>query len=254
MRTSRALAWLALAACAVTASALDALLAAPKAAARSATAREASRPALGESVQRIVASTNAFRRQENLSATERNPQLAKAARYFSDFMARTDLYGHSADGSEPAERAKKFGYDYCIVAENIAYVFNSRGFGAAELAHRLFEGWQNSPEHRRNMLEPDVTDTAVAIAQSAKTGRFYAVQLFGRPKSASIQFQVENRAGVEVEYVLDGQTFALPPRVTRTHQGCTPFDLAFRGASVQPAHGQRLIVVNDRDGVQLKAQ
>ena len=169
-------------------------------------------------------------------------------------MARTDQYSHSADGSEPPERAKKFGYDYCIVAENIAYLFNSEGFGTAELAHRLFDGWQNSPEHRRNMLQPNVTDTAVAIVQSAKTGRFYAVQLFGRPKSASIEFKVANRAGVEVEYILDGKSFALPPRVTRTHQGCTPFDLAFRGRAVQPTHGQTLAVVNDRDGVQLKAQ
>ncbi len=205
-------------------------------------------------MQRIVGSTNAFRRQQNLSATERNPHLAKAAHYFAEFMARTDQYSHSADGSEPAGRAKKFGYDYCIVAENIAYMFNSRGFSTAELANRVFDGWQNSPEHRRNMLEPNVTDTAVAIAQSAKTGRFYAVQLFGRPKSASIEFRVENRAGVEVEYVLDGHIFALPPRVTRTHQGCKPFDLAFRGKAVQPTNGQRLVVVNDRDGVQLKAQ
>ena len=186
--------------------------------------------------------------------TERNPHLAKAARYFADFMARTDQYSHSADGSEPAGRATKFGYDYCTVAENIAYTFNSQGFGTAELANRFVDGWQNSPEHRRNMLEPNVTDTAVAIAQSAKTGRFYAVQLFGRPKSASIEFKVENRAGVEVEYALDGQTFALPPRVTRTHQGCKPFDLAFRGKAVQPTNGQRWVVVNDREGVQLKVQ
>lgn len=205
-------------------------------------------------MQRIVASTNAFRREEKLSATERNPQLVKAARYFADFMARTDLYSHSADGSEPAERAKKFGYDYCIVAENIAYVVDSRGFGTADLASRLFDGWQNSPEHRRNMLGPNVTDTGVAIAQSAKTGRFYAVQLFGRPKSESIEFKIENRAGVEVGYVLDGQTLALPPRVTRTHRSCKPFELAFRGVAVQPAHGQIWTVVNDRDELQLKAQ
>jgi len=246
--------WFALAICAVTAPALDAQVATPKGAARGATVRDASRPALDGSMQRIVALTNVFRRLENLSATERNPQLAKAARYFADFMARTDQYSHSADGSEPAERAKKFGYDYCIVAENIAYMFNSQGFGTAELADRFFDGWQNSPEHRRNMLEPNVTDTAVAIAQSAKTGRFYAVQLFGRPKSASIEFKVQNSAGVDVEYALDGKTFALPPRVTRTHRGCTPFELAFRGRAVQPTNGQTLTVVNDRDGVQLKAQ
>ena len=64
--------------------------------------------------------TNAFRRQEE-SQPGPAPQLASAARYFADFMARTGKFGHSADGSEPAARAKRFGYEYCIVSENIAY-------------------------------------------------------------------------------------------------------------------------------------
>ena len=42
-------------------------------------------------------------------------------------MARTGKFSHSADGSEPAARAKRFGYEYCIVAENIAYIFSSEG-------------------------------------------------------------------------------------------------------------------------------
>lgn len=53
-----------------------------------------------------------------------------------------------------------------------------------ELASRYFEGWKKSPGHRRNMLEASVTDTAVAVARSARTGRYYAVQLFGRTAAA----------------------------------------------------------------------
>lgn len=215
---------------------------------------DAKRPALADVSKRIIDLTNTFRQNESLPRVEPDDQLAKPARYFADFMARTDQYGHSADGQTPAARARKFGYAYCIIAENIAYVYSSAGFTADDLAHRLFTGWRNSPGHRKNMLDPNVTETAVSIAHSAKTGHYYAVQLFGRPKSESIEFKVENRAGIEVEYVLDGQTFALPPRVTRTHQGCKPFELAFRGEATQPTNGQRLVVVNDQEGMQLKAQ
>lgn len=215
---------------------------------------QSARADTAETARRIIGSTNAFRRQESLPAVSPAPQLASAARYFADFMARTGKYGHSADGSEPAARAKRFGYEYCIVAENIAHVFSSTGFATTKLANRLFEGWQNSPGHRKNMLDPHVTETAVAVAYSPKTGHYYAVQLFGRPKSQAIEFSVANRADTTVEYSLNGQTFPLPPRATRTHQICKPAELAFRGKTLQPMNGQQLVIVNDQNGMQLQVQ
>ncbi len=212
------------------------------------------RPDAAEASNRIIASTNGFRAQEKLTALAPDPQLAKTARYFADYMARTDNYGHSADGQAPAARAKKFGYAYCIVAENIAYQFSSEGFATADLADRLFRGWQNSPGHRKNMLDPNVTETAVAIAHSRTTGHYYAVQLFGRPKSESIEFSVANRTNASVEYAVDGQTFPLPPRVTRTHQRCTPSTLVVSGKTLRPINGQRLAVVNDQGGIGLQVQ
>ncbi len=202
----------------------------------------------------MVISTNEFRRQEALQATKHAPQLASAARYFADFMARTGKYGHSADGTEPAARAKRFGYDYCIVSENIAQLYRSDGIATAELANRLVKGWQDSPEHRKNMLDPNVTETAVAIARSPKTDYYYAVQLFGRPTSQSIEFKVANRVGVAVSYALDGQTYQLPPRTTITHQVCKPAAVEFRGKTLQPVNGQQLVIVNDQNGLQLQAQ
>ena len=207
-----------------------------------------------EAARRVVVSTNEFRRQENLSVTGHAPQLASAARYFAEFMARTGKYGHSADGTEPAARAKRFGYDYCIVSENIAQLYRSDGIVTTELANRLFKGWQDSPEHRKNMLDPHVTETAVAIARSAKTDYYYAVQLFGRPTSQSIEFKVANRAGVAVSYGLDGQTYQLPARTTITHQVCKPAAVEFRGKTLQPVNGQQLVIVNDQNGLQLQAQ
>lgn len=261
---SKALACLALTACVVFAQTThaqvnqqrEATIVTPKArtGTRSDDRVHAVRADTAEAARRVVVATNAFRHQENLPDTGPAPQLANAARYFAEFMARTGKYGHSADGSEPAARAKKFGYDYCIVAENIAQMYSSDGIATAELANRLFKGWQNSPEHRKNMLNPNVTETAVAVAHSVKTDHYYAVQLFGRPASQSIEFSVANRSGVAVDYSLDGQTFGLPPRATSTHQICKRADLEFRGKTLQPVNGQRFVIVNDQNGVQLQGQ
>jgi uncharacterized protein YkwD len=131
----------------------------------------------------IVDATNAFRREEGLGPVKSDAALGHAARDFAEFMARTDRYGHTADGRNPGDRATGNGYGYCLVAENIAYQYNSAGFRTAELARGFVEGWKHSPGHRKNMLDPAATDTAVAVARSASSGRYYAVQMFGRPKS-----------------------------------------------------------------------
>src|SRR6266404_4082137 len=85
--------------------------------------------------QRIVASTNDFRRQEGRSQIHRNQVLTETALEFARFLSRSDKFGHEADRRRPDERAKQHGYDYCIVLENIAYQYNSDGFKADELAH-----------------------------------------------------------------------------------------------------------------------
>ena len=207
-----------------------------------------------DAARRVVELTNTFRRQENLQPTGPAPQLASAARYFADFMARTEKFSHSADGTEPAERATRFGYEYCVVAENIAYVFSSQGTDSAELARRVVEGWQKSPGHRKNMLDPNVTESAVAIARSPRTDYYYAVQLFGKPKSQMIEFKVANRTRTGVEYTLDGQTFELPIQATRTHHVCNRPVVGFQGKTLRPTSGQQVVIVNDQNGMQVQVQ
>lgn len=175
----------------------------------------------------ITDSTNEFRAQHGREPVARSAALAAAARDFAAHMARTDRYGHHADGRRPAERASAAGYDYCIVSENIAYQFRSSGFESSELARAFFEGWRDSPEHRENMLDPGVTETGLGVAHSRRTGNYYAVQMFGRPKSERIAFRIANRAGVTVEYRLGRRTYQLPPRSTRRHTLCRRVALEF---------------------------
>ena len=129
--------------------------------------------------------TNEFRSQEGKQAVVVNAKLLAAARYFAGYLAKTGKFSHEADGSNPAARAKQHGYDYCIVSENIAYEFSSTGFATRELAQGFVEGWKSSPGHRKNMLDPDVTETGVAVV-AGKPGHYYAAQIFGRPISQVI--------------------------------------------------------------------
>lgn len=213
----------------------------------------------------IVQQTNDFRKEQGLPAVGVDPKLTEAARYFADFMARTGKYGHSADGNQPADRARKAGYEYCIVAENIAYQYRSTGFAKDELGTSFVEGWENSPGHRKNMLDADVTETGVAVAQSQETGYYYAVQMFGRPKSQAIAFQLENESEETVEYKIAEQKFTLPPRYTRTHQVCRPVELMLElpaakpGAkretkTLRPASGDHFAIVVEKGSYQVKKE
>jgi len=130
----------------------------------------------------VVEGTNRFRHDNGLAPLAPERRLDHAAREFAAYMAQADRLDHAADGREPWGRARAQGYDYCLVAENIAYQYDSRGFATARLARELVSGWEHSPGHRKNMLERDAVDTAAAVARSARTGRYYAVQMFGRPR------------------------------------------------------------------------
>ncbi|MEQ8848513.1 MAG: CAP domain-containing protein [Botrimarina sp.] len=180
-----------------------------------------------EVVDRVVRQTNELRRSEGLEELATDDRLAEAAQRFADYMARTDRYGHQADGQRAAQRVREEGYDYCLVLENIGYGFDPDGYSSGELTSTFFDGWKNSPGHRENMLDPAVTETVVAVARSDKTAHWYAVQLFGRPKSAAIEFRVENDSEAEVSYTVGENAFDLPPRYAREHLRCRPVDLVF---------------------------
>ena len=145
-------------------------------------AAQVRRPDLDQVEERIVEGTNAFRHSQRLPDVAIDRKLSRAAQSFADYMAKHDELAHAADGKQPWDRARAQGYDYCLVSENIGYQFHSRGFETAELARAFVEGWKHSPGHRKNMMERDAIDIGVAVARSAKTGRYYAVQMFGRPK------------------------------------------------------------------------
>ena len=173
----------------------------------------------------IIARTNDFRAENDLESLSVAPDLTKAAAKFAKYMAGTDRYGHNADGGTPARRAEAAGYDYCMVRENIAYRTNTGEPTRASLTELFVQGWIDSPGHRENMLAEYATQTGVAVATD-DGNTFYAVQLFGRPKSRSIEIQVTNRSEQTVTLVTESNgsrdEFAMQPRMKFKMRRCFP--------------------------------
>jgi len=191
---------------------------------------------------RIRAMINEFRTSQGIAALTSDPGLSAAAHEFANYMARNGRYGHEADGRTPAERAKGQGYETCAVAENIAYQESTGEFGAEKLARIFMDGWKNSPGHRRNLLNTDVTQFGVAVAR-AKDGRYYGVQLFAQPASAMTNFEVRNPSAATVSYRLGETTYSLGPMGWRTHGICGAMKLSLPGAqTMTPRNGDRFTI------------
>lgn len=122
-------------------------------------------PDLPQTEVAIVALTNALRKASALQEVKPNPALTAAARAFAAYLAKTGKFAHEADGRKPEDRAQAQGYQYCLVAENLAWNLNSRGFESAQLAREVVDGWKASPGHRENLLLQGATEIGVAVVR-----------------------------------------------------------------------------------------
>ena len=100
------------------------------------------------------------------------------------------------------------------------------------------------------------------MAQSARSGRHYAVQLFGRPRSLAVRITLTNRSRDAVHYELGGERYDLKPNVTRTHERCRRALLALEAdgldeGSAKPiaiTPGARYRIDDVGDGVRLRRE
>jgi uncharacterized protein YkwD len=91
-----------------------------------------------------------------------NRRLTAAGRVQATEMARFGVLTHAGrDGSTPARRAERAGYAWRAVGENVA--------AGAESAVEVMEGWERSPEHCRNLLDPTFTELGLGFATSPRT-------------------------------------------------------------------------------------
>ncbi|MEO1542548.1 MAG: CAP domain-containing protein [Pseudomonadota bacterium] len=189
----------------------------------------------------IIALTNEVRAEQSLAPVKRNTQLDQAAIDYARLLAATNKFAHDADGRGPEDRAVEAGYKYCQIAENLALHLNSRGFSSNGLAELAMEGWLNSPGHRRNLLQPHVTEIGIAVVRAPdKHPKYISVQLFGRPQSEAYSFQVSNSSVTTVTYAYGGETHDVKPGFAVRHSDCVPNTLQFKSAKAKAGKKVRL--------------
>jgi uncharacterized protein YkwD len=108
-----------------------------------------------------------------------NEVLTRAAATHAESMARYGYMEHRGrDGSSPADRASRVGYDWRSIGENIAM--------GQTTPEKVMQDWLHSPEHCANIMEPRFTEMGLAYAvNKGSEGGIYWAQAFGLPKRAA---------------------------------------------------------------------
>jgi uncharacterized protein YkwD len=117
--------------------------------------------------------------RERFAAThplELDATLSSAARLHAGDMATHSAMSHrGSDGSEPAERVTRAGYQWRAVAENVAA---GQRNAAAVVAH-----WLDSPGHCASIMGPQFTAMGLGFAIEAESeARIYWAQVFAAPR------------------------------------------------------------------------
>ena len=118
---------------------------------------------------------NQFRADHGVRPVGTDGRVVSAASAGATAMARRNAMSHST-GGKATKRLGAAGYSWSIVVENIGEGYGSLGDAMA--------GWEHSPGHRKNLLNPQVTDLGVAAAATASHGkqRIYWTLVMAAPR------------------------------------------------------------------------
>ena len=126
----------------------------------------------GEAVNNL---TNKARAGHGLPSLRTNRLLNAIAESRAKDMLEKQYFAHvSPTGQEAADIARKVGYPYKIIAENIAE-------GDFSTNREMVDGWMQSPGHRKNILSREVEEIGVAVLKGKMHGNdlYIGVQIFG---------------------------------------------------------------------------
>lgn len=119
----------------------------------------------------LLKAHNAVRQELGLAALTLNTELSQAAALHVAWMDETGIFSHEGrNDSTPMQRAADAGYDG-FVGENLA-------MGYPTIAE-VMSGWQASPDHWENILDPNWRDVGVFIWPSTTLGYFLWCVVFG---------------------------------------------------------------------------
>jgi uncharacterized protein YkwD len=130
-------------------------------------------PQLARLEQQLHVAVNDFRRERNLTPLERRGDLDAVARAHSEDMLRRGFFAHeNPDGLLWHHRIERAGVTgFTMAGENVAQT------NEPEPNRAVLAGWENSPDHRRNLEFRAFNATGVGIAR-APDGRLFYTQLY----------------------------------------------------------------------------
>lgn len=139
--------------------------------------------------------TNSARATENLPPLAINPTLNDIAERKLQDMFFYQYFDHvSPTGIGAGDLAKKTGYEYIVIGENLA-------MGNFSDDAALVTAWMESPGHRENILNARYKEIGIAVRQGLYEGKltWIAVQEFGRALSDCVQPQQSEKVAIDVE-------------------------------------------------------
>lgn len=140
----------------------------------------------------LLDATNKARAENGLSPLKYSVVLDQAAQEKAKDMAARNYWSHNTpDGKEPWIFFESAGYKYYKAAENLAY-----GFGDSDTT---VVGWMNSPSHRDNVLDKELTEVGFGIINvenyQNKGQETIVVAMYGLPANASVATAPEVKIG-----------------------------------------------------------
>ena len=164
---------------------------------------------LSEVVKLIVAKTNEFRQEQGRAAVKTNPLLTETVREFAAFMARTDKFGHEADGKQPSDGRVSTSTTIALLPRISPTNTARRGSPRPNWRQGSSRAGRNRRAIARTCSIPTSRRRASPSPTSEKSGKYYAVAMFGRPRSAAIEFSIKNETDAEVKYQIGDEDACL---------------------------------------------
>ncbi|RWZ55345.1 SafA/ExsA family spore coat assembly protein [Halobacillus fulvus] len=123
--------------------------------------------------RQVIDLTNQERIERGLPALTANWQLSRVARYKSRDMRDRNYFSHTSPTyGSPFQMMRDFNVSYRRAAENIA--------AGQRTPQQVVDGWMNSAGHRKNILDPNLTQIGVGYAKGGSYGHYWTQMFISR--------------------------------------------------------------------------
>jgi len=129
----------------------------------------------------MLCQVNTARAGQGLPALGWDDSLASSAQDQANYMANQNTLSHEQDsGSDPATRAKQYGYAGADIDENVA--------DGADSVTACMQILLNSPGHYANIMDPKMTNFGCAMATTSDGHPFYCQDFGGDSANVGVTY------------------------------------------------------------------